>query len=127
VAVRSGRVAVIDTTVHQGAPQLVAMANDVARVDSSGMTLLRGEQNVASLLQWADGRLVYKNARVGTVLPELARWYNVTFRVTDPKINTLLLTAAFDNRSIEDLPHVLSIVLNVDATRSGRTITLAPW
>jgi ferric-dicitrate binding protein FerR (iron transport regulator) len=124
VAVRNGRVAVLEAGARDESVALVATANDVARVDSAGTTVLRGAQNVAELLAWTEGRLAFTDVPVSQVLPELARWYDVSFRVTDPKINDLLLTATFDNRSTADLAHALGVVLNVETAQQGRVITL---
>lgn len=126
VAVESGRVSVMDTGSDDESLAMIAGMNDVARIDAAGITMLHGMQYVTELEAFTQGRLVFVDAPVSAVLPELARWYDVKFRVTSSEINDLLLTATFNNRSASDLAHALGLVLNLEATRNGRVITLAP-
>lgn len=126
VAVESGRVSVRDTGSDDESLAMIAGMNDVARIDAAGITMLHGMEYVTELEAFTQGRLVFVDAPVSDVLPELARWYDVKFRVTSSEINDLLLTATFNNRSASDLAHALGLVLNLEATRNGRVITLAP-
>lgn len=126
IAVQSGRVVILDndSTGEFENQNMIAGVNDVARIDATGITMLHGANYVEDLESFTKGQLVFTDARVATVLPELAKWFDVKFRVTDPEINQLLLTGAFDYQSGAELAHTLGVVLNVNASRNGNVITL---
>jgi ferric-dicitrate binding protein FerR (iron transport regulator) len=141
VAVRDGRVSVdamrsagrdvmrhatdIAESARASSPRIVA-ANDVARVSAEGMTVTHDASEVRDLLAWTQDRLVFTNAPLTEVLPELSRWYDVTFRVSDPSLDTLRVTGGFSRQSLVQLQHSLSVVLPIRVSRAGRVITLAP-
>lgn len=125
VVVRDGRVAVSDTT-SSSRPTLpiVAVANDIARVSAVGTTITHDAQHAGMLLAWTDGRLVFDKTPLRVALPELARWYGVAFRVTDPAIDSIELSGGFSNQSIDRLPEMLSAALDLQVKREGPTIVL---
>ncbi len=126
VAIREGRVAVSDTT-PSSRPTLpiVAVANDIVRVSATGTTITHNAQQASTLLAWTDGRLVFDKTPLRIALPELARWYDVTFQVTDPAIDSMELSGGFSNQSIDRLPEMLSAALDLQVKREGRTIVLS--
>lgn len=131
VAVRTGRVAITDTpTIIRGqrvnALPLIASANDVARIDRSGSTVTRRGQEADDVLAWTEGRLVFRDVPLHVVLAELARWYDISFRLTDSTIGSLPITGGFSNQSIDELPDALNFILPVRVTHSGRVFTVAP-
>jgi ferric-dicitrate binding protein FerR (iron transport regulator) len=137
VAVRDGRVSVdamrnamrratgATDAALVSSPQIVA-ANDVARVSAEGTAVTHDASEVRDLLSWTQDRLVFTNAPLTEVLPELSRWYDVTFRVADPSLDTLRVTGGFSRQSLVQLQHSLSVVLPIRVSRTGRVITLAP-
>ncbi len=131
VAVRTGRVSITDTpTIIRGqrvsVPPLIASANDVARIDRSGSTVTRRGQEANDVLAWTEGRLVFRDVPLHVVLAELARWYDISFRLTDSTVGSLPITGGFSNQSIDELPDALNFILPVRVTHSGRVFTVAP-
>ncbi len=132
VAVRTGRVAIIDTIAMarqqrgEATPPLIASANDIARIDPSGATITRRGDEANEMLAWTEGRLVFRDVPLRIVLAELARWHNVSFRVTDPALQSLPISGGFSNQSITELSDALTFILPVKVVHTGRVFTIAP-
>ena len=64
--------------------------------------------NVSNYVGWIDRRFVFKDKRLGEILEDLERWYDVEVFVTDDKIRDLHLTANF--QKYEKIDKVLEII-----------------
>ena len=56
----------------------------------------------------------------------IERWYDVSIRITDPALGRKQLNANFRNEPLNGVIEALSLALDVDIRRDGRTITVAP-
>jgi ferric-dicitrate binding protein FerR (iron transport regulator) len=111
VVVASGRVAVDAAVVNAG---------DVA-FRSAHALYVAHDTTAARMLSWITGQLTFDNVPLRDVLPELSRWYGVTFR-WDPAIGSESLTSSFTNRSLEDVLRALTEQRGLTFTRTGNTI-----
>ena len=64
--------------------------------------------NVSNYVGWIDRRFVFKDKRLGEILEDLERWYDVEVFVTDDKTRDLHLTANF--QKYEKIDKVLEII-----------------
>lgn len=115
VVVAEGKVSVGSTTLTIG---------NAATVNADGVISIERNANIATLLGWTEGRLVFDNATVGEMLVELGRWYGLELRMADPADASQLVNASFETR--ERPSQVISSVsrmLNARTIRKGSIIT----
>lgn len=60
-----------------GRPLLVLSRGDVARLDTSGKTVLTRDVNLAPYVAWTDWNLVFDATPMHEVVATLARWYDL--------------------------------------------------
>lgn len=104
----------------------VLNAGQLGQLAASGATLVRSDIDVANYLAWLDGRLVFEDAPLGEVLPQLARWYNLDFRLADSTLATRSLTASLGSEALSQSLELITSTLDIRHERHGRTITFLP-
>ncbi|BBE20327.1 anti-sigma factor [Aquipluma nitroreducens] len=62
---------------------------------------------------WVDGKLIFKDERLGTAIKKLARWYNVEIILTDPEINNYLMTATIQDEKLDQSLKLIALALPV--------------
>ena len=67
-------------------------------------------QNAAA---WVDGKLIFKDEKLGTAIKKLARWYNVEIILTDTEINNYLMTATFEDEKLDQSLRLIALALPV--------------
>lgn len=67
-------------------------------------------QNAAA---WVDGKLIFKDEKLGTAIKKLARWYNVEIILTDPEINNYLMTATIQDEKLDQSLKLIALALPV--------------
>lgn len=67
-------------------------------------------QNAAA---WVDGKLIFKDEKIGTAIKKLARWYNVEIILTDPEINNYLMTATIQDEKLDQSLKLIALALPV--------------
>jgi transmembrane sensor len=75
---------------------------------------------------WANGALVFRNARASEVLAALTRWYGYDVRLADTTLADRTVTIALSTRSSAEAFSALKLVLDVDVTFDGHRVTLTP-
>ncbi|HEU4589118.1 MAG TPA: FecR domain-containing protein [Gemmatimonadales bacterium] len=89
---------------------------------AGGEPRVREVRNLDRYLGWKDGRLVFRDAPLADVLPELERWYDVEL-IVPPKVRaTYRLTTVLRNEPLPEMLDVLSAALNLPYERNGRTV-----
>lgn len=86
--------------------------------------LVRGMDDVASETGWLQGRLVFRNATVSSILQTLSRWYGYQFHCGDSALTEERVTAALDARSSMAALASLGEILEAHVTVNGDTVTL---
>ncbi len=67
-------------------------------------------QNAAA---WVDGKLIFRDEKLGTAIKKLARWYNVEIILTDPEINNYLMTATIQDEKLDQSLKLIALALPV--------------
>jgi transmembrane sensor len=62
---------------------------------------------------WVDGKLIFKDEKLGTAIKKLARWYNVEIILTDPEINNYLMTATIQDEKLDQSLKLIALALPV--------------
>jgi len=99
--------------------QVGQLTTDDARVTTETVS------DVSPLLGWMQGRLVFQEAPLAEVTARLDRWYNMRFRLADPRLDSLRLTANLKSRSVENVLDVVSASLGIQYYIQDNTVILA--
>jgi len=116
VVVREGKVAM------SGAGLLGA--GDVGHLTAEGRASVRHHANVAALLGWVEGKLVFEEAPLGRVLLDLRRWYGVQATAADPALAGLPFTGSLHDVSPAEAIAVVAATLGLEVRRRGAGVVL---
>jgi transmembrane sensor len=125
VAVQTGRVSV-DASQRAHFLPLIAAANELAVVSNAAATVHRSAADVEKATAWTRGRLEFDDTPLRDVIPELERWYDVSFQLTDSTVGDVRLSGGFQGQGIDDLADALRFVLPLTVQQKGRVITIRP-
>lgn len=115
---------------RQGAADLDAAtlnANDLATIEANAPTprVIHGV-NVASMVAWRQGEMIFENSPLDSVTAELGRWYGITFRLATPDLGTRRLSATLRIDDLGTALEVLGLSLGVLIDHQVDTVTLSP-
>lgn len=65
-------------------------------------------------LAWKNGKLLFKETNLDTVVNKLNHAYNVTIKIDESKINNYELSATFENEPVEDILRVITRTFNLE-------------
>lgn len=127
VIVETGRVQVTNHT--QPAPQtneLILTPGDKGTLDYASNALLKTTNLDPNFLAWKTHDLYFKSTSLNEVISDLEKTYKIKIRLADPKLNGLLLTAHFNNYSLDFILKVIETTFNIDVqTENGQYILKA--
>jgi transmembrane sensor len=119
VVVTDGRVSV---GVREQSPVVLAK-NMASVVDDSGRVELVPEGKLRSQADWAEGRLIFRNAPVEEIVAELSRAYGMSIKVPDTTLRRSMLTMTIPiaNRPLRDVLTLMGLAVDahVERTRDG--------
>ena len=124
VAVRSGAAA-LRARDGSRASSISMRRGDAAYVDSSG-AIARFSGDPESYGSWTTGRLEFDAALLPEVLSQLARWYDVEFRLSDSTLTRQYFTGAFDAVSLPQALEILGPIVHASFEQQGRVVTVTP-
>jgi ferric-dicitrate binding protein FerR (iron transport regulator) len=74
---------------------------------------LQNEENLNKYIQWINGKIVFYNDHINTVVEKLENWYNVDIEIADSKLETYRFTGTFVDEPIEQILDVLNLTSNM--------------
>ena len=116
VVVRTGEVAL------SGVGRLAA--GDVGRIEADGTASVTRGAGVESLLGWLDGRLLFHDAPLRTVLDELRRWHDADVHLADPSLGSLPFTGVLTDASFRSSINLVAGTLGLRVRHVGNRVTL---
>jgi ferric-dicitrate binding protein FerR (iron transport regulator) len=99
-------------------------AGDVGRLGIDGTSSLTRGVAVDSLLTWLDGRLVFHDAPLATVIAELRRWHDVDVHLADPALGKLPFTGALTDASFRSSISLVAATLGLQVRNTRDRVTL---
>jgi transmembrane sensor len=99
-------------------------AGDVGRLGIDGTSSLTRGVAVDSLLTWLDGRLVFHDAPLTTVLAELRRWHDVDVHIADPALGALPFTGVLTDASFRSSISLVAATLGLRVRHIKDHVTL---
>jgi ferric-dicitrate binding protein FerR (iron transport regulator) len=123
VVVTSGRV----SAVHTGSntPGAVLNAGDLAMLRADGTIAVTRPANLAHLISWTNGMLVFQDAALRDVIPELERFYGVTIKVETPSLLTRRVSATFVAGPPSEVLDVLASAIGAKSRYHEKQIVLS--
>lgn len=127
------QVAVVEGAVSLR-PQRAASSHGSARLEPGQIGHIAAQEahvtteaadSVASLLGWMEGRLIFENERLSDVAARLERWYDLRFKIVDPALDSLHLTASLKSRSVENVLDVITASLGIQYHIHENTVVLS--
>jgi len=73
---------------------------------------------------WVKNKLAFENESFERVLPEIERWYNVTFVVKDESLKKLHFRGVFENKSLNEVMEALSFSIKFHYEIKGDQVTV---
>lgn len=116
VIVQEGRVA-LQTSRPSEPQRLILTANQMGTCVQDTLSHQPMIVDAVQRLGWLQGRIVFSKAPLREVVAELQRLYNVHIELAQPGLETETLTAAFEQKSVEQV--LESICLAMDLKLSG--------
>ena len=120
VVVREGMVAIRAAT--DGVEAVVA-PGQVGRI-ANGRVPTVEQADTAAFFAWTEGRLVFDGTPLREALPQLARWFDLEFRLADSALGGVPLTATLKTQPTPDVLDNLAASLGMRQRQQGRTVTL---
>jgi ferric-dicitrate binding protein FerR (iron transport regulator) len=113
VAVAEGGVSVRPTR-KEGASAAVRLASgEVGWMADTDTTVQTLAADVATYIGWTKGRLVFEDTPLPRVARRLERWYDLEFRIRDPELRSLRLTATLKSQSVRNVLDVITASLDI--------------
>ncbi len=116
VIVETGKVQVLNTTIETiKTNELILTPGDKGTLVYSSNSLLKTTNQDANFLAWKTRNLSFKATSLAEVIENLQKVYKVNIRLADPKLNGLLLTAQFNNYSLDFILKVIETTFQIEA------------
>jgi ferric-dicitrate binding protein FerR (iron transport regulator) len=97
----------------RGAQNLTLKPGDQMQFDAKNLTIQQKCVNPENASAWINGKLIFKNEKMGTAIKKLGRWYNIQIEVTDPAVNNYLLTGTFETEKLEQTLKLIAMAVPV--------------
>jgi transmembrane sensor len=132
VTVSEGKVAVIRTTASPFQPNqpdaqaLALVADQQVTISQSGPAEPVHKVDSGRALAWAEGRLVFENDRVSSVVAQFNRYNHVQIHVTDATLAARPISGVFDATDPESFIAFFQSVAAVRVDRGDDHINISP-
>lgn len=110
----------------ENAHYVILNAFDVAHLDSENNLKIIRNVNIDNYISWRKGELRFDDVSTSELLAEVGRAYDLNFVVSpqDSALMQLRVSVTLLETSTDGIVEVVSMLLNVDAHRKGRTVSL---
>jgi transmembrane sensor len=98
VVLERGRVQVLCLCENQGKAELAP--GEAVSITASAVSPVHAA-DPSTALAWRDGRIIFENARFGTVLQELRRYHRGPIMVADERVNLMVVTGNYRLDDVE--------------------------
>jgi transmembrane sensor len=124
VTVRAG--SVVLRRVGDSEPALTLGPGDRGVLDARGQPTVTSDVPVDRYLSWTTGRLVFDDAPLAAVIPQLERWYDLNIELGDPSLGDERITIVLTTESPDEALSAVANVLNLRAMRTEGLVRLVP-
>jgi len=115
VTVETGRVQVLDKTDKSvQTNELILTPGDKGTLIYESNLLTKTKNQNPNFLAWKTRNLIFKATSLDEVIQDLANVYKVDIRIADSNLNKLLLTAQFNNYSLDFILEVIETTFKIE-------------
>lgn len=107
-------------------PKLVTLApNQVATYHRSSKKIVLDNQPDTDMFSgWKDGRLIFDNTPLGTIVLALERWYNVKITVDDEKSLRCHFSAKIENLTLREVLELFKVSDGIEYEIDGQNVRM---
>jgi len=80
--------------------------------------------DVAPIVAWKEGRLMFHNETFESLAIKLERWYNVEINFEDPEIKSIRFSGTFEKENINQVLNYMQITAPIDYSMQLNNITI---
>jgi len=118
VIVETGKVQVVNKTTETILTnELILTPGDKGTLVYSSNSLLKTTNQDPNFLAWKTHNLIFKATSLAEVIGNLEEVYKVNIRLADSKLNGLLLTAQFNDYSLDFILKVIETTFQIEAQK----------
>ncbi len=116
VVVETGKVHFLNkTTKANETDELILTPGEKGTLIFSSNSLLKSTNLNPNFLAWKTHNLIFKAAPLAEVIENLGKVYNVNIQLADPKLNELLLSAQFNDHTLDFILKVIETTFQIEA------------
>jgi len=116
VIVETGKVQVLNKTAETiQTNELILTPGDKGTLVYSSNSLLKTTNQNPNFLAWKTHNLIFKATSLSEVIGNLEKVYKVNIRLADSRLNGLLLTAQFNDYSLDFILKVIETTFQIEA------------
>jgi transmembrane sensor len=123
VVVRRGLVALHAVAGSAAAAEI--SPGQQGRLDDAGTPKVQRADTTAEFA-WTGGTLVFDGTPLRDALPQLGRWFDLEFQLSDTSLGRIAFAATLTNQPTDDALRFLAASLGLRAERRGRIVILHP-
>ncbi|HZL11077.1 MAG TPA: FecR domain-containing protein [Prolixibacteraceae bacterium] len=118
VIVETGKVQVLNQMIKPlQTEELILAPGDKGTLVYASNTLLKSTNQNPNFIAWKTRNLIFKATSLREVIGNLEKVYKIKIRLDDPKLNELLLTAQFNNYSLDFILKVIENTFQIEAQK----------
>jgi transmembrane sensor len=125
VVVREGLVALHTSGVTDATAGTTLRPGQQGRLDDAGVPKVQRADTTAEFA-WTGGTLVFDGTPLRDALPQLGRWFDLEFRLSDSSLGRIQLAATLTNQPTDDALRFLAASLGLRAERQAQVVTFYP-
>ncbi len=115
VALEEGSVKLLRETENGSVEMGMMKRNDVAVFKQDGDKVsISSDNDIYKYIAWKDGKIVFSNDPVQTVIEKLSSWYNVDIVLADKKLEKYRFTGTFSDEPLEQILSILNLTSKMD-------------
>jgi ferric-dicitrate binding protein FerR (iron transport regulator) len=126
VIVETGRVQVTNKTTETATNELILVPGDKGTLVYASNSLQKTTNQDPNFIAWKTRNLTFKATSLSEVISNLEKVYKVNISLADPKLNELLLTAQFNNYSLDFILKVIESTFPIEVQQANGEFILRP-
>lgn len=110
----------VNVTTPHGDAMLVPNQQAIIKTGTDVINTINVD--VTQFTAWTNNRLIFENIPLSEVFEKLENWYNVDIDVESDAINNCIITAKYENESLENVLSSFKFMLKMDYTIEKRNV-----
>ena len=112
--------------VSASSKEIVLLPGEQARIDANRQTISKRKVDVNKYIGWKDNILYFEQTRLVDAVATLENWYNVDITVQSESLEGCLITAKYQNETLENVLKSIQFILRSKVTyQTDSTVTIS--